>query len=190
MQILYPETEFNTKDYKIKPLEFFNSDEFEKLKGNREVVLITGSYDIFHNNHQIWFDEIRRLFPEAILVCGVDSDEYVKSRKGNDRPYIPEDSRMGSVAFTNIDYVIKHDGDNELLLRTVKANKFMMSQATKEEPPITRINDITVCEDIDCDIVVLPAVSRYNLENGDRISTSAIEKKILYTHKRQQPQEQ
>jgi D-beta-D-heptose 7-phosphate kinase/D-beta-D-heptose 1-phosphate adenosyltransferase len=56
------------------------------------VVLTSGSFDLIHQGHSLYLEAAREL--GGFLIVGVDSDEKVRSRKGPNRPIIPEDERL------------------------------------------------------------------------------------------------
>lgn len=56
------------------------------------VVLTSGTFDLIHQGHSLYLEAAREL--GGFLIVGVDSDEKVRSRKGPNRPIIPEDERL------------------------------------------------------------------------------------------------
>lgn len=190
MKVTYPETEFGDNSHKIVDVEFFNSLEYKIKYDGMPVCLVSGTFDLYHPNHSIFLKEIKRLYPKHLLVVMVDDDEYTKRRKGDSRPVLPQEVRLGAVAFdSSVDLVILHCGDNGKVLRGVNADVFIMSESTSQESPHERTEDFKICQEIDCDITVLPGVSRFDID-GEGLSTSAIIQKILYTHERLQPKKE
>ena len=62
----------------------------------KKVGLTSGSYDLFHNLHLVYLQRCRRYCD--LLIVGVDSDDLVRSRKGKDRPLVPEHQRTAIVS--------------------------------------------------------------------------------------------
>lgn len=65
-----------------------------RLLGMR-VVLTSGSFDILHEGHSMYLEAARQF--GDFLIVGVDSDEKIRSRKGPNRPAVPEIERLRMV---------------------------------------------------------------------------------------------
>jgi len=73
------------------------SDFVEKLRGiGLRVVLTSGSFDLIHLGHVKYLARAKEL--GDVLVVGVDSDEKIRNRKGEDRPLVPEEERLEMLA--------------------------------------------------------------------------------------------
>jgi rfaE bifunctional protein nucleotidyltransferase chain/domain len=59
------------------------------------VVLTSGSFDIIHEGHSMYLEAARRF--GDFLIVGLDSDEKIQSRKGPDRPAVPQMERLRMV---------------------------------------------------------------------------------------------
>lgn len=57
-----------------------------------KIVLTQGTYDMVHIGHGRYLEEAKKR--GDLLIVGVDSDKKVKSRKGPDRPVVPQDERL------------------------------------------------------------------------------------------------
>jgi len=82
------------------------------LKGlDYRVVLTSGSFDLIHLGHVKYLARAKEL--GGILVVGVDSDEKIRRRKGDDRPMVPEDERLELLAHQRpVDLIyLKQDED-------------------------------------------------------------------------------
>jgi len=96
-----------------------------------KIVLTSGSWDFKHIGH----DRYLRLAREHgdFLVVGVESDERIKKKKGNDRPIVPEGERVESLAhlqYTNVVFV-KGTGDEKWrTIKTVKPDVLIISERT------------------------------------------------------------
>jgi len=75
------------------------------LKGlEKTIVLTSGSFDLIHLGHVKYLARAKEL--GDVLVVGVDSDAKIKSRKGADRPMVPESERLELLAHQRpVDYI-------------------------------------------------------------------------------------
>jgi D-beta-D-heptose 7-phosphate kinase/D-beta-D-heptose 1-phosphate adenosyltransferase len=60
-----------------------------------KIVLTQGSWDMIHIGHARYMQEAKKY--GDLLVVGVDSDEKIRSRKGPERPIVPQNERMEMV---------------------------------------------------------------------------------------------
>ena len=68
----------------------------EHQASGKRVGYTSGVFDLMHAGHIEYLEEARRHCD--LLIVGVNSDESVKSFKGERRPICPEDSRVKVVA--------------------------------------------------------------------------------------------
>ena len=69
----------------------------QHLKGiGLKIVLTSGSFDLIHLGHVKYLAKAKEL--GDVLVVGVDSDQKIKKRKGDDRPMVPEGERLEMLA--------------------------------------------------------------------------------------------
>ncbi len=61
-----------------------------------ELVLTSGSFDLIHLGHVKYLARAKEF--GGILVVGVDSDAKIRTRKGEDRPMVPEGERLELLA--------------------------------------------------------------------------------------------
>ncbi|MFA5946373.1 MAG: adenylyltransferase/cytidyltransferase family protein [Patescibacteria group bacterium] len=61
-----------------------------------KIVLAQGSYDLVHIGHARYLETAKK--HGNILVVGVDSDEKIRTRKGPERPVVPEGERLEMVS--------------------------------------------------------------------------------------------
>ena len=59
------------------------------------VVLTSGSFDIIHEGHSMYLEAARGF--GDFLIVGLDSDDKIRSRKGPDRPAVPQMERLRMV---------------------------------------------------------------------------------------------
>lgn len=57
-----------------------------------KIVLTQGSWDMIHIGHARYMQEAKKY--GDLLIVGVDSDEKIRSRKGPERPIVPQEERM------------------------------------------------------------------------------------------------
>ncbi|MDP1689889.1 MAG: adenylyltransferase/cytidyltransferase family protein [bacterium] len=66
------------------------------VRGRKQRVgLTSGSFDLIHYHHFLYFIRCRRFCD--VLIVGVDSDELVRERKGESRPIIYDSRRVAMV---------------------------------------------------------------------------------------------
>ncbi len=90
---------------KIKPRNELASIIEALKKEGKKIVLTNGCFDILHLGHIHTFREAKK--HGHILIVAINSDESVRSLKGIDRPFVPEDQRAQVLAaITYVDYVV------------------------------------------------------------------------------------
>ena len=60
-----------------------------------KVVLTSGSFDIIHEGHSMYLEAARQF--GDFLIVGLDSDEKIRARKGENRPAVPQMERLRMV---------------------------------------------------------------------------------------------
>jgi rfaE bifunctional protein nucleotidyltransferase chain/domain len=60
-----------------------------------KVVLTSGSFDIIHEGHSMYLEAARQF--GDFLIVGLDSDEKIRARKGENRPVVPQVERLRMV---------------------------------------------------------------------------------------------
>jgi rfaE bifunctional protein nucleotidyltransferase chain/domain len=60
-----------------------------------KVVLTSGSFDILHEGHSMYLEAARQF--GDFLIVGLDSDEKIRGRKGENRPVVPQNERLRMV---------------------------------------------------------------------------------------------
>jgi len=103
-----------------------------------KVVLTSGSFDIKHVGHDRYLEQGKQLAGgNGILVVGVDSDEKVSSRKGPNRPVVPEQERVeGLCHLRHVDLVTlkPKDAPSWELIRRVKPDVLLITEETYDTP--------------------------------------------------------
>ncbi len=84
------------------------------------IVLANGCFDLFHVGHIRYLQGAKQF--GDILVVGLNSDDQVRSQKGNNRPFMPEDERAEMVsALRFVDFVtIFSEPTVEELIRAIR----------------------------------------------------------------------
>ncbi|MGH3278005.1 MAG: adenylyltransferase/cytidyltransferase family protein [Trebonia sp.] len=60
-----------------------------------KIVLTSGSFDIIHEGHSMYLEAARQF--GDFLIVGLDSDEKIRLRKGENRPVVPQMERLRMV---------------------------------------------------------------------------------------------
>jgi rfaE bifunctional protein nucleotidyltransferase chain/domain len=60
-----------------------------------KIVLTSGSFDILHEGHSMYLEAARQF--GDFLIVGLDSDEKIRARKGENRPVVPQMERLRMV---------------------------------------------------------------------------------------------
>jgi len=78
----------------------------ESLRGaGKKVVFTNGTFDILHRGHVEYLKKAREL--GDVLFVGLNSDDSVRSIKGNGRPIMSQDDRAFLLAnLVSVDYVV------------------------------------------------------------------------------------
>lgn len=143
----------------------------EKLDAARSagkrVGLVQGSWDLFHIGHLRYIKKAKKLCD--FLIIGMDSDEKIRKRKGNNRPIIPEEERYNFIDELGIadGIVIKSVNEPKWgLIRSVKPDVLVTIRETYTDEEISRLEEI-------CGVVVtLPRQSKSS--TSDKIRTITI----------------
>lgn len=108
-------------------------EQVEALKRlGKKIVLTSGAFDIFHIGHATYLEKAKEL--GDILIVGVDSDDKIRTKKGDDRPVVPEDERMKILThLRHVDLVTLKTKDQERrkLLKTIRPDVLVVSKSTK-----------------------------------------------------------
>ncbi|MCK9345190.1 MAG: adenylyltransferase/cytidyltransferase family protein [Candidatus Pacebacteria bacterium] len=103
-----------------------------------KVVLTQGVYDLLHEGHGKYLELAKA--QGDILIVGVDTDEYTRKRKGDNRPIVPESERLRMLTFLrSVDIVTLRtlpasEKDIDYLHKALRPDVFVMSTTTKDFP--------------------------------------------------------
>ena len=114
----------------------------DKIDGLREkgkkIVFTNGCFDILHVGHTRYLKEAKK--QGDILVLGLNSDESVRSLKGEKRPLTPENERADVIAsLESVDYVtIFHELTPFELIEYLKPNVLVKGGDWEEKDVVGR----------------------------------------------------
>lgn len=103
----------------------------------KKIVLTQGSFDLVHIGHARYCEEAKR--HGDILIVGIDSDEKVRTRKGPDRPVVPEDERLEMLTYlTSVDHVVLKElqAPKYNLIKLIRPDVLIATQETYTEEKI------------------------------------------------------
>jgi D-beta-D-heptose 7-phosphate kinase/D-beta-D-heptose 1-phosphate adenosyltransferase len=93
------------------------------------IVLTSGSFDLIHLGHVKYLARAKAL--GDVLVVGVDSDDKIRRRKGEDRPLVPQQERLEMLAHQRpVDLLyLKQDADERWgLIRAVRPDVLVVTE--------------------------------------------------------------
>lgn len=102
-------------------------------KQGKKIVLTQGVWDLIHEGHALYL-EVAKSYGD-VLIVGVDSDELTKSRKGPNRPIVPQTERLKMlVHLRHVDIVVVREIHHDIgdLIRLVKPDVLVTSHSTKD----------------------------------------------------------
>jgi len=159
-------------------MSIVNINELSEIRKKfKKVVFCSGSFDLTHAGHVLFFEDCKRM--GDVLVVGVGSDAIIKNNKGDWRPILNESARMKMIdSIKPVDYVIL---DN---ISTKENNlKLLEVMFEKLSPDIYVVNEdafnMSYREDLARKFrVKLEVLSRVCPKEFEDISTSKIIAKI------------
>jgi len=98
------------------------------------IVLTQGAYDMIHTGHLRYLEKAK--YHGDILIVAIDTDELVKHRKGEDRPFDPEDERFETISrLRGVDIIISKtlQEDKHDIIKLIHPDVFIISRSTGEE---------------------------------------------------------
>lgn len=112
-------------------------------KQKKRIVLTQGSFDMVHIGHARYCDAAKKY--GDILIVGVDSDEKVKARKGQDRPIVPQDERLEMLTYlASVDLVILKEKEAEKwsLIKAVRPDVLVATKETYTEKNLQDLKEL------------------------------------------------
>ena len=124
-----------------KNLENRFISEYEELEkvvkelrdSEKKIVLTQGVWDLIHEGHAAYL-EVAKSFGD-ILIVGVDSDELTRSRKGPNRPIVPQEERTRMLShLRHVDIVTLREAKEDIgdLIRLVRPDVLITSESTSD----------------------------------------------------------
>ncbi len=111
-------------------------------KEGKKIVLTSGSFDMLHIGHCRYLCDARKF--GDVLFVGVDSDEKIRSRKGPDRPVVPEDERVEMLTYIeDVDHVVlKNLGQPKWqLIKLIKPDVLIAIEETYSKERLEKIKE-------------------------------------------------
>lgn len=100
-------------------------------EAGKVIVQTSGVFDILHSGHVQYLEEAKKL--GDILVVGVDTDSWTRTRKGPGRPVRPFEERVKVLAhFRHVDLLTLQDGS---LHEFVRPDILVTSESTADMTP-------------------------------------------------------
>ncbi|MFA4910280.1 MAG: D-glycero-beta-D-manno-heptose 1-phosphate adenylyltransferase [Desulfobacteria bacterium] len=123
-------------------------------KEGKRVVFTNGCFDLIHVGHTRYLEEAKKL--GDILIVAVNSDQSVRTIKGNKRPIIPEEERAEVLsALQCVDFVvIFHEPDPLNIISLLKPDVLVKGGDWGEDAIIGR----EVVESIGGKVVRIPEI--------------------------------
>ncbi|MDP2648024.1 MAG: adenylyltransferase/cytidyltransferase family protein [Candidatus Yanofskybacteria bacterium] len=124
----------------------------------KKIVLTSGTFDIHHVGHSRYLEKGKELAEGGILVVGIDSDEKVRKRKGENRPIVPEQERMEVLChLRHVDLVTLKliNTPKWELIRVIRPDVLLITDETYDTPErLQAIHDF--CAEFGGKVVKLP----------------------------------
>jgi D-beta-D-heptose 7-phosphate kinase/D-beta-D-heptose 1-phosphate adenosyltransferase len=139
-----------------------------RLKAEKKKIVFTnGCFDILHYGHVTSLEQAKML--GDVLVIGVNTDESVKSHKGDKRPVMTTLDRLRMLAALEcVDYVVEfHERLPNEIIRVVRPDIHVKSG----DYTIDQLPEAKVVEELGGKVIIVPFAENY--------STTSLIKKIL-----------
>ncbi|MCC2631478.1 MAG: D-alpha,beta-d-heptose 7-phosphate 1-kinase, d-beta-d-heptose 1-phosphate adenylyltransferase [Patescibacteria group bacterium] len=110
--------------------------------GYNRIVLTQGTFDMFHMGHGLYLEKARQ--HGDILVVGVDSDEKVRARKGDNRPIVPEMDRIRMLTLLRCVHIVTikpHNAPRWSLIKAIKPEILIATQATYKPDDLEKLKE-------------------------------------------------
>jgi len=148
----------------------------EKFK-DKKIVFCSGTFDLTHVGHSIFFEDCKKF--GNLLIVSIGSDLLVKKNKGPQRPILNQFTRLKMVdSLKSVDYVVLDE-----FFREDNSLKGIIEMIKKLKPDVYVVNDdaFDICqrkkiaEEFSCGLKILKRRCPKEFEN---ISSSKIIDKI------------
>jgi len=115
----------------------------QQRRSGKQIVLTQGSFDMLHIGHARYCREAKKR--GDILIVGVDSDRKIQSRKGKDRPIVPQEERLEMLAHLEyVDLVVlkKLNTPKWELIKVIKPDVLVATKETYTKQKIKKLQEI------------------------------------------------
>lgn len=113
----------------------------KKLRqAGKKIVLTQGSFDLLHIGHARYCQKAKSL--GDVLIVGVDSDSKVRTRKGPNRPIVPQAERMEMLThLKSVDYVVlkRKSSVKYRLIKLIKPDILVATDTTYDRSTIRNL---------------------------------------------------
>lgn len=148
---------------KIVSLEKAGLISDQKQKHNKNVVLTTGNYDIFHPGHLFFLEDAKQ--KGGILIVGIADDQLIKQSKNPGRPIFKAMDRARIVAAIGfVDYVVIFSNIFKII-EIVRPNTLIISPTSNKKYNKQKI-DLAKSLGIKIEVIL----SRYSLHTSNIIN--------------------
>lgn len=108
-----------------------------------KIVLTQGAFDMVHIGHARYLENAKS--HGDILIVGLDSDEKVRSRKGPDRPVVPQSERLEMLShLRSVDVVTLKDKNNSKwhLIKLIKPDILIATEETYTQQQLKEVKKL------------------------------------------------
>ena len=112
-------------------------------KEGKKIVLTSGSFDMLHIGHCRYLCDARKF--GDVLVVGVDSDKKIRTRKGPDRPVVPEEERIEMLTYIkDVDHVVLKNLDQPKweLIKLIKPDVLVAIDETYSKESLKQLEKL------------------------------------------------
>ena len=105
------------------------------------IVLTQGSYDMVHIGHGRYLEDAKKM--GDLLIVGVDSDKKIRSRKGPDRPVVPQVERLEMLTHLRpVDAVFLKELHHPkwALIKTIRPDVLIATKETYNKSQLKELN--------------------------------------------------
>lgn len=80
----------------FKSIKLLNAEVKSLKKNGKTIVAVNGCFDIFHKGHDYFLTKAKE--QGDILMVLVNTDEYIRSHKGENRPINNQEKRLNDIS--------------------------------------------------------------------------------------------
>lgn len=145
----------------------------------QRIVLTQGVFDLVHIGHARYCEEAKKY--GDVLIVGVDSDEKVRTRKGPDRPVVPQEERLEMLTYLrSVDLVFLKEM-NEMKFNLIKTVSPEVLVVTRENYDAYKPEQIAELQEFCGEIVVMEPQATTSTSAKIRLLQMGAAKKISTT---------